>query len=255
MSYRQVLDEAIGESPPSTIDIDAIVAKQRHRLSVQRWFGAGMAAAVAIGLVAVGLTVVPRGGSGTAVGAPRPESHSAALARLDHRLWADMAMAAPGMGWVREASVAAAYQVAGGSQFWSSGWTTPDVADVYTGQGLIKADDRVGTVSFEIGISLGSIECPSNWGNDVHLTCSANTRPDGTHTVVQQSTFTGVQPTELDIVVSVLHANGMYVTATTINHSGLARTDPDTTAAPPLTSAQLMQIALDPALTFPIVMS
>ncbi len=51
MSYQQILDKAIGESPPSTIDVDAVVRRQRRLIHRNR------ITAVAAGMLVVALGV------------------------------------------------------------------------------------------------------------------------------------------------------------------------------------------------------
>ena len=53
MTYRALLDEAIGQSPPSSVDIDAIIARERrrrHRLRGAAMIAAAVAVAVAAGM-------------------------------------------------------------------------------------------------------------------------------------------------------------------------------------------------------------
>lgn len=61
---RTVLDEQIGDLPPSTVDVRAILARQR-RLTVVRRVAGGTAAAGAVTATAVALSVLPGGGPPT----------------------------------------------------------------------------------------------------------------------------------------------------------------------------------------------
>jgi hypothetical protein len=58
MTYQQIFDEAIGESPPSAVDVDRVVRQQRRARRVRGW-AAAAAAVVTVtvgGVAAAGVT-------------------------------------------------------------------------------------------------------------------------------------------------------------------------------------------------------
>jgi hypothetical protein len=88
---KDLFDEAIGTVPPSTVDVDAVLDRERHRARVRRvanpWTAAGVGvAAVAVGAALVfvpvgsggaggsGGTAVAPGAAGTPSAPPAPES-------------------------------------------------------------------------------------------------------------------------------------------------------------------------------------
>jgi hypothetical protein len=102
MSYQQLLDDAIGVAPPSTVDVDRVIGRRKR--AAMAWTVAGSAAAVV--LVTAGVTVAiaqtgsgstaPLGGPSTVVAptaapsvpAPqrKPETSAEVAARLSHAL-------------------------------------------------------------------------------------------------------------------------------------------------------------------------
>ncbi|GAA1842872.1 hypothetical protein [Asanoa iriomotensis] len=98
MTYKQLFDEAIGEVPPSSVDVDRVVAREGRRARGRR-IGAATLAAVAVLAAAVGVGTLRSDRP-----APAPANRSAEpltdqqrvttamLAALDHE--------APGLFWV-----------------------------------------------------------------------------------------------------------------------------------------------------------
>ncbi|MGA4683878.1 hypothetical protein [Micromonospora sp. AB353] len=107
MTYRQIFDAAIGDAPPTTVDVDALVAREgrrrRRRLSVYASATAVLALALGVGVV------VQPGASGGP--APAPPAASATATRSEpERLRAAMLAAlhreAPDLRWVQGGSTA-----------------------------------------------------------------------------------------------------------------------------------------------------
>lgn len=76
MMNQDALDHEIGASPPSTVDIDVIIARQRRRVRYQH---IGLAASVGAMVVAIGLvlTMLPRAGGSPHLGAGATPTQSA----------------------------------------------------------------------------------------------------------------------------------------------------------------------------------
>lgn len=102
MSYRQVMDDAIGDAPVSTVDVDGVITRQRRAWRVRRW-GACAAGAVAVLVVtATAAQVLP----GRTLTQPADERRITTvpgtpedLARLDNAVFAAFERAVPGMRW------------------------------------------------------------------------------------------------------------------------------------------------------------
>ncbi|MBB4910162.1 hypothetical protein [Actinophytocola algeriensis] len=76
---KRVFDDAIGEVPPSTVDVDAVIVRGRRAAMVRRVANPAVAAGVAVVLLtgAVAYTMMRDTGGGTTVGtAPPPVSSS-----------------------------------------------------------------------------------------------------------------------------------------------------------------------------------
>ncbi|HET8641540.1 MAG TPA: hypothetical protein VFM37_06360 [Pseudonocardiaceae bacterium] len=78
---RNIFDEAIGDVPPSSVDVDAIVARQRRAALVRRVGGPAVVAGTAVVAVAFGAAlVVPGGLGGNSGGGIAPGAGSSAPA-------------------------------------------------------------------------------------------------------------------------------------------------------------------------------
>ncbi|WP_431873973.1 hypothetical protein [Micromonospora marina] len=105
MTYRQIFDEAIGDAPPTTVDVDALVAREGRRR--RRRLGAyGSATAVLALALGVGVVVQPGASGGPA---PAHSAAPSATARSEpERLQAAILTAfnreAPDLRWVQGAS-------------------------------------------------------------------------------------------------------------------------------------------------------
>src|SRR5215217_664028 len=59
---RQLFDDAIGSPPPSTVDVEAVIARQRRAALVRRVGGPGLVAAAAVAAVTFGVALAVPGG-------------------------------------------------------------------------------------------------------------------------------------------------------------------------------------------------
>ncbi|MEV4814563.1 hypothetical protein [Micromonospora tulbaghiae] len=104
MTYRQIFDEAIGDAPPTAVDVDGLVAREGRRR--RRRVGA-YASATAVLALALGAGVVVQPG---ASGGPAPAYSAASATARTHpeRLRTAMLTAldreAPDLRWVRGAA-------------------------------------------------------------------------------------------------------------------------------------------------------
>ncbi|MFG1648992.1 hypothetical protein ACGFIE_03630 [Micromonospora sp. NPDC049275] len=103
MSYRQVLDEAIGDSPVSGVDVERVIRRERRARS-RRW-GAGATAAAVLTVVAAVTVLTP--GSVPKTGDPAGPTITTTpgtpedKARIDRAVVAAVAREAPAVTWVR----------------------------------------------------------------------------------------------------------------------------------------------------------
>ncbi|QLQ38732.1 hypothetical protein [Micromonospora robiginosa] len=102
MTYRQIFDEAIGDAPPTAVDVDTLMAREGRR----RWRVGAYASTTAVLALALGVGVAVRP-SGSDVPAPAYSAASAAARTQPERLREAMLAAldreAPDLRWVRGA--------------------------------------------------------------------------------------------------------------------------------------------------------
>ena len=72
MSYQKILEEAVGEIPPTSIDVDQVIARQRRWIRLRR-LGVVAAAAVTVGAVVFGATAVTGRPAGREAGGAEPD--------------------------------------------------------------------------------------------------------------------------------------------------------------------------------------
>ncbi|MFI6227277.1 hypothetical protein ACIBCR_08140 [Micromonospora echinospora] len=92
MSYRQALDEAIGDAPVSTVDVDRIIVRQRRARTLRTW-GGGAAGAAAVLAVTLGASLLP----GPTTSAVQPAGTGVDQQRLDDVVVAALKRAVPGI--------------------------------------------------------------------------------------------------------------------------------------------------------------
>jgi hypothetical protein len=109
MTYRQVLDEAIGDSPVSTVDVDAVINRQRRAGKLRRWGACGTGAAAVLAVIATVTQMLPRDtliepaeGPPITTVADTPED----LARLDAAVFTALEREVPGLKWADPAAPA-----------------------------------------------------------------------------------------------------------------------------------------------------
>jgi hypothetical protein len=249
MILHEEIDDAIGEAPPSTVDVDLIMNQQRRRMAVARWGGAGLAAATTIVLVAAGIGFAGsvRGDLNHPASPPGSETHEAARQRLDRALFDDLRQVAPELRWITvTANEATGYTRYDRGEVWLSEWVPGDGHTTYLGQGAISSGGRTGTVL--INISYGR---PPICVKTTETQCTVEPRPNGEFVETTVTHYSNTDPAQIELTVSFVNADGLVVMVENRNQSGVTENDPATGAEPPLTASQLRQIALDPRLTLP----
>ncbi|MET8832357.1 hypothetical protein ABZV78_00345 [Micromonospora sp. NPDC004540] len=245
MSYRTIFNEAVGEIPPSSIDLDRVIARQRRRLRLRR-LTAIAAAAATVGAITVGVTVAgghPRTAPPVAP-SPSPTVRTPALGQdqvftpTDMALFEAMGRVAPDLEWVRQDG---AWE---GSGVWDSGASTRGYTpDGYMGQGRVRSGDRAGYLIVGIPLDWGPLlPCPSDQVKKNQ--CATTTGPAGetilTRSVRNPDTHFGRSPTGFIVShdVFVKRPDGVVIIVQ------IRGEDED----PPLTAPQLTALALDPAI-------
>ncbi|WNV86415.1 hypothetical protein [Umezawaea sp. Da 62-37] len=270
---KTLFDEAIGTVPPSTVDVEGVIARQRRverfRLSAHPW----TSAAAGIAVVAFGAAAVLTPGSttGAAVGPPEDcgsllpttpplaEDETAVSTRLSH-VFADAVEGTLPQGIAYGPTSAADYPVG----------TRHRPLDFYHAFSPVEENDMGGCGGgedhFAAGASLigdginGNVlavvgrlgghakpkaECGTG---SVELTlCERSTRPDGAVVVITTiGGATGVRTFRADVTKP--DGTGVVVQSANVTTDSKSAARPEA-VAPPLTHEQLVRLALDPGLT------
>ncbi|MGX1615336.1 hypothetical protein ACWIF8_15800 [Micromonospora chalcea] len=239
MSYRQLLDEAIGDSPASTIDVDHVIGRQRRNRRLRRWGVCGGAAATALGVIATAALVLPWAGRQPAP-AERPRITTVAgtpedVARLDAAVIAAVTRQAPEVKWDDS------------PPRWRQGGKPPNTIEHYFGQGAIAVDGVEGHLMVQIERFASRRTRMSCAYSSHQESCQDSVGSNGERIQVSTSGRTdkdrnGRQLVSSTRLVTVLLPGDMLVSATLM--SDRSRLD----GALPLTVEQQTAIALDPAL-------
>lgn len=133
-----------------------------------------------------------------------------------------------------------------------SQWAVDGAHRTYLGQGLISSHGRIGTVEFNIDRHGGHPSCPAD-GSDAAKegTCTITAGPHGEAIQTDVYHYSHTSPAQIEFIVTVYRPDGVRVLAENRNQSGVMENDSATGTEPPLTAAQLTEIALDSALTLP----
>ena len=247
MMLHQEIDDAIGEAPPSTVDIDLIMNRQRRRMAVTRWGGAGLVAATTIVLVAAGFAFAGnvRAGLNHPASPPKTETHEAARQRLNRTLFDDFRQVAPDLKWISVTpNQATGYTRYAGGEVWFSEWVPGDGHTTYLGQGAISSGGRRGTVLINI-----SYAGPPTCIKSTDTQCTMELLPAGAFVQTTETHYSNTDPAQIELTVSFVNSDGLVVTAENRNQSGVTENDAATGLEPPLTAMQLRQIAMDRRLT------
>ncbi|GIG91717.1 hypothetical protein [Plantactinospora endophytica] len=265
MSHRTILEEAVGEIPPTTIDIDRLIAGQRRRVRLQR-VGTTAAAVAAVATVTVGaVAVVGRppadlpaqpGPTAAPVRTPVPSAGNP-FQPVDWAIFAVVARVAPDLEWAPHVAVGPDEP-----PIWLSGpMLRGDIPHGHMGQGGVRSGDRVGRLLVQIDRTQTIRPCTPDAVRDRN--CIDSTGPAGEQirsesvrgpivrvprqTYPPGETLRPVPTSDPSVAyattrwVQVQRPDGTYLIVT-------VRGDGED---PPLTIEQLTAIALDPTVTTP----
>lgn len=150
MSYRTIFREAVGEIPPTSIDVDRIIARQRRRRRLRR---VGLAATAAVAVLGITVPVAVAGGQGKdapvtsasptpqLARTPRPEPGQT-FTPLDQAVFAALARHAPDVQWATDSG-----NPQGDLATWSSGGSS---STPFFGTGRIRSGDRFANLLVQI---------------------------------------------------------------------------------------------------------
>ena len=266
---QQILDDLIGAPPPSTVDVDAIIVRQRRRQRVQRLAAGGSAAAgvVLAVVLAFGMAGGPRRPDGTppATTPPGPSPSATPVAtgfrletgtkagrertlqRLRLALESALAEHAPRAKWIYMPDVPGEKRTPDGRP---TMWISENPV-FFEGRSGISADRvkggfylRVRPTECQIGLSCSqAVTC-----DDISSGCSEGRTPGGLAVVRWTETSdTGSGPPYKSYNVQVVLRGGAYTaTLESVNVFG-GDSSPIRASAPPLTRTELERMAADVA--------
>lgn len=280
---KDQFDAAIGIVPPSTVDVEAVLDRERRRARVRRVVNPWTAAGVGVAAVAVGVAVAFVPGSPAPVsvtpgaskvppedpcavrpfppqtGAPIPEASTVAASRLttvltaavQQRLAAGTTLGAHERGvypkgvahgpleffHVFSAPVPVDGACSGGEDYFSSSATTA--------KGELKGN-VMAVVTRIGGIVTPSTECTPP-PERTQGSCQRRTGPHG-ETIVEATILQPGGPTNYRSNVTKPDGTGIILDAENVAGDAKRGGEPDM-PLPPLSLAQLTEIALDPGLT------
>jgi hypothetical protein len=284
---REQFDAAIGAVPPSTVDVEAVLARERARARVRRFVNPWTTAGAGVAAVAAGaaLVLVPGGAGGTAVvpgaagtpsappsadpcaispyppqtGPPLPETTDVAASRLSgvltaavqQRVAAGTKLAPHALGEYpkgKQHGPLTFYHVFSAQVAHESSCSGGE--DYFMAAATTVDGSRRGNV-WAIVTRLGGNATPATECSDppegAQGSCDRTSGPHGETIVALTFTFPG-QATVNQVNVSKPDGTGVMVEAENIASSAKQPLPPDM-PSPPLSLAQLKAVALDPALT------
>jgi len=238
MSYQQILDDAIGQSPTSTVDVEAVVRRERRSVRT-RWLGAAtlVVGAVLAGAVLAGVVSWPFGPAG----GDRPPAASPLFAGAEPT--EDPAAAKVRLGGAMRSAVLAVVsdaELGGNFVVIHNAWGPSGSSDgkpvyAFTARTSITRGGRTGTVHITVSRRATPDECHSTV--DGLGSCVEEVGPGGER-MVFESLVTNDATHDRAEVVRVDRGDGCNVWVA-ITYDGVAPLDLD----------ELEAIALDPRLT------
>ena len=241
MTYRQILDDAIGDAPASTVDVDGVISRQRRAWKLRRWGACGAGAAAVLAVTATVAQVLP-GRTPTEPADGRRITTVAGTpadrARLDGAVFAALRREVPGL----QRGDSGAPGIPG----WSHAGGGENTLAGYFGQGGIAVDGAEGHLIVQI--ERHGARRAAEWNcAGPGATCRENPGPRGervwTHVPAGAGTPEGDRPDRLarQSVEVLRPADDTLVVVSLIDLSAPNRT-------PAMTLDQQTAVALDPDL-------
>jgi len=255
----QIFNDTIDESPPATVDIEAIIVRERRSGRRRRLIGAGTAALVVVGLATGAVAYAGNAGLGgfttgrgeasaAASGLERTPWPPETVARIKRELRDVVPRFAPDARLSETRSWGPTDEISDGLWLRMVGPDGKRVNyEVYALSWSVMLGTRGGGLTVRVVHTLGGSDYPALDCQSYHFgECEVTTTADGRRMLIHKT----VSPVESDPTPEIVHSvlvdcgNGVAVEVQHINYvPGTPNSD-----APPLTLEQLKQIALDPAL-------
>ncbi|MFI6821266.1 hypothetical protein ACIBJE_09955 [Micromonospora sp. NPDC050187] len=240
MSYRQALDEAIGHSPVSTIDVDHIISRQRRARKLRLWGGGGAGAAA---VLAVTLTANLLWGPHTSAVPPGVDpgvtmaGTEADWQRVDAVVVASLRRVAPWITWPDSTTPHDRPE-------WTTNQSSRDTVEGFSVQGNIAVGAAQGTLAVQVTRNARHQfeQSPCTREQVAAEECRESTGSNGRQVRIAEVPHATGAP-ERDYwqtrMVTVLRPNG---TAVILHLRNTLSQGP-----PPLTVEQMTAVASDPA--------
>lgn len=242
MSYRTIFREAVGEIPPTSIDMDRLIAGQRRARRLRR-VGVAATAAAAVVAVIVGATAVTGRPRADVPAAPSPTVRTPAPSEGDSFTPTDMAIfeavgrVAPDLEWApRRGAVNAE------PEWHSSPATSGYTPSAYMGQGRVRSGDRAGDLVVQIDDDWGSLS-PCTADAVSRNGCTMTTGPAGEKIRATSARNPAREPDRSPSGISVSRTVMVERADRVVLIVSIKGEDEN----PPLTIGQLTALALDPA--------
>jgi hypothetical protein len=239
--YQDLLDDAIGIPPPSTVDIDAVMSRQRRRVRYQQAGLVASTAAVTLG-AAVALAMLPLGHRSPSVPSTQPASPPAPsreqeAARLSTALHELMTQVLPDAQFQKYGT---------GGRPAGEPLQFLDEGDHFGASAAIKDSAGTGAIYVSVGKEPSSFRDTHKCDDgpmplDVQVTCEVQQGPAGAIVMVMSTTEGAYKRWLVEVIRP--DNNSVYVDM----GSGTSFEAPQR-PAPPLTKAQTIALAEDPSL-------
>jgi hypothetical protein len=290
MSHQHLFEPLIGARPPSTLDLDAFIARQRRAQRNRRIAAAGAGVAVTLVIVlgaAVAATILRGGPAVTGPGGPPPTGggylpptdpaafHAATTARLTTAALAAVPAVRPDVTLADNAEVPGTGVLEFGHN--RPSLAPPNVPDTYYASADVRDGEGLGLIEIAVGYTVDEqdrfrvdgwptwpdlfldLQCPPP-AEERLSDCSASTGPNGERIVAKTRYLvdgelvdgpTAGAATEYE--VHVTKPDGTQIQLWSANFARYqpgGRFGPYDRTEPPFSPEQLAEVALRPGLTF-----
>jgi hypothetical protein len=280
MIYQDLLDRVIDDTePPSTVDVDWLIVRERQRGRRRRWAVTAGSAAVLSLVVAAGVSLAPGRGAAPVGGVDRDP----ALRHLDAAVWAALSAHAPDLGrmtwnvpedesWSPSDGPLWVSRLSGGEVGTGTGpyrdlltsradWLRDQgAAPVYAATALVPVGQRIDVLDVTIArigpdSGLADLDCETNTDilNGTSFACQVTTGPAGERIRSAHNaepfdvTAIPVQPRDRQVQIVVVRLDGIRVDV----WARILVYDESAPSLPPLDLAQAESLALDERLSLP----
>ncbi|MEU9505770.1 hypothetical protein AB0D32_05760 [Micromonospora sp. NPDC048170] len=248
MTYREIFDEAIGDAPVSTVDVDRVISRQRKAGRLRAWGASGVGAAAVLA-VTLTMTLLPEPTPSNIVPAVSPAVVPTITTtagtpedakRLEDALVAALVREVPNLTWPESASPNIPKLEEGASP-----QTTLENYSMWATVGVGGSTAKTSMVVWRIGEEIFARgRCEDKRPSDLlHYACAESTGPDGAQVRTIERTFIDAKAKdrkgEHQLNIELLRRNGTLVTMRVYNEPGQGEL--------PLTAEQMTAVASDPA--------